>query len=304
MAKTLLFITSNRLGDAVLSTGLLQAALQRFAPDAVTVACGPIPAPLFQGVPKLEEIIILDKKRRGAHWLDLWKRCARRKWDVVIDLRHSLVSYFIPAKQVFRFTRADKNKHKTEQLAAVLKLSPVPPNKIWITEEAKKKALGLMGSGRILALCPTAAWQGKRWPPEKFIEAALRLTAQGERIAVFAAADEAAQAQALIETLKKSREVIDLVGETDVLEAAACLAYCRLCLANDSGLMHLAAAMRVPTLGLFGPSSDVEYRPWGPNAAFVRGAPFKGMQNTRDPQALMQALSVEHVIAAAQKLLA
>jgi ADP-heptose:LPS heptosyltransferase len=64
--------------------------------------------------------------------------------------------------------------------------------------------------------------------------------------------------------------------------------------------MHIAAAMRVPTLGLFGSSNDVEYRPWGPTATFVRGAPFRGKSEPK----LIEALPVDAVVAAAQKLLA
>src|SRR6185369_11732933 len=171
----LLFITSNRLGDAVLSTGLLNAALLRFKPDEVTVACGPLPAKLFTGVPRLKEVFIIDKQKGGGHWFELWKRAKSQKWDVVIDLRNSLVSRFISSKQTFRFAGSDKTRHKAEQLAEVLKLNPAPATKIWITPEARNKAIELMPSGaRILALCPTANWMGKAWPAERYVELAQR----------------------------------------------------------------------------------------------------------------------------------
>jgi heptosyltransferase-3 len=310
MAGKLLFITSNRLGDAVLSTGLLSAALQRFSPSEVRVACGPLPAPIFQGVPNLEKIFVLDKKRGAWRWLDLWKECVGQKWDVIIDLRNSVVSRFLPAKEIYRFTRSDESKHKAAQIAAVLNLPSIPASKIWITEEARKKALQLVPSGGlILALCPTANYGPKQWPAERFIEAARKLTAEGAllagaRIALFAAGNEVQQVQPLLADLQKTHEVIDLTGKTDPLEAAACLAYCRLCIANDSGLMHLAASMRVPTLGLFGPTNDVEYRPWGPAAAFLRGAAWKHHKSMRDPHELMRAIDVDSAVKAAEKLLA
>jgi heptosyltransferase-3 len=309
MAGKLLFITSNRLGDAVLSTGLLSAALQRFSPSEVWVACGPLPEPLFRGVPHLKKIVVLDKKKGGWQWLDLWKECVGVKWDVVIDLRNSLASRFLPAKEIYRFTRSNGTKHKVAQIAAVLNLESIPASKIWITEEARQKALQLMPSGGVtLALCPTANYGPKQWPPERFVEAARRLTAEGAplagaRIALFAAGNEAPQIQPLIADLQKTHEVIDLTGKTDPLEAAACLAYCRLCIANDSGLMHLAASMRVPTLGLFGPTNDVEYRPWGPSAAFLRGAPWQHYQSLKDPHELMRAIDVNSVVKASVDLL-
>ena len=65
--------------------------------------------------------------------------------------------------------------------------------------------------------------------------------------------------------------MIDLVGKIDLLTAYACLKRARLFVGNDSGLMHLSAAAGAPTLGLFGPSDDRLYGPWGPNARALRG---------------------------------
>lgn len=307
-SKQLLFITSNRLGDAVLSTGLLAAALERFSPDAVTIACGPIPAPLFAGVPGLKTIISLDKKRKGSHWLDLWMKTVQTRWDTVIDLRNSAVSYLIPARRVYRFTGSRANEAKAAQLARVLKLETVPYNKIWLTAAAENAARAVLPPGPpVLALCPTANWGPKTWPAERFIAAARALMKEpalaGGRIAVFGAGNERPLAQPVLDDLARDFPVVDLVGKTNPLEAAACLAHARLCLANDSGLMHIAAAMGTPTLGLFGPSNDREYGPHGPRAALVRGMAFEGLENTPDPMALMLAVSVESAVAAACKLL-
>src|SRR3546814_1992136 len=63
---------------------------------------------------------------------------------------------------------------------------------------------------------------------------------------------------------------VNLVERSDLLTAAACLERADFFVGNDSGLMHLAAAAGTPTLGLFGPSPEVRYRPWGPHAGYVR----------------------------------
>lgn len=300
--KKLLFITSNRLGDAVLSTGVLAKALERFMPGEVTIACGPIPAPLFEAVPNLKQIILLDKQERGMHWIRLWQHVAPQVWDVVIDLRNSVVSYIILSKKTFRFTKGDERTHKSMQLAKVMGLTSAPYNKIWLSKAAQQTAQTILHDGEpVLALCPTANWPPKTWPAERFIEVALRLPFQ--RVAVFGAEHEREQAAPIISTLQKSFDVIDLVGNTTPLEAAACLERCRLCIANDSGLMHIAAAMETPTLGLFGPSSDVEYAPHGPHTALVRGARFNGFENTEHPFELMQAISIDAVVKAAKKLI-
>lgn len=300
--KRLLFITSNRLGDAVLSTGLLAQALVRFTPDEVTIACGPIPAPLFRAVPGLKEIILLDKKEKGLQWLRCWLRTVPRRWDVVIDIRHSLVSYLLFAGKTYRFYGGGKNTHKTAQLAAMMGFEKAPWSKIWLTQEIMKKAEQLMPPGApILALCPTANWSAKQWPTERFVAAARALPYT--RIAVFGAAHERGQADPVVKDLKATHAVLDLVGMTDPLEAAACLARAELCLANDSGLMHIAAAMGTRTLGIFGPSNDREYAPHGPRVAFVRGAPFLGLDLTPHPETLMDAVSVESVVNKAHEIL-
>ena len=66
-------------------------------------------------------------------------------------------------------------------------------------------------------------------------------------------------------------QLIDLTGDVDLLTAYACLKRARLFIGNDSGTMHLAAAAGVPTLGLFGPSDERLYGPWGRHAASSRG---------------------------------
>ncbi len=304
--KKLLFITSNRLGDAVLSTGILNAAIERFKPDSISIACGPIPAPLFTGVPSLTEIITLDKKEKGLHWLKLWARVVGQRWDVVVDVRNSLVSYLIFANHRFHFIQRRSDIHKTLQIAEMMGLTKAPAGKIFLTKNVVDEAARLLPTQPILALCPTANWGPKQWPAENFLRAAQQLLSGklvGASVAIFGAENERAQSEELIRELSKQYKVIDLVGKTDPLLAAACLQRCALCIANDSGLMHIAAAIGTPTLGLFGPSFDVEYAPHGPRVGFVRGAAFHGLDKTPDPLALMRAIHVETVVEAAAKLL-
>src|SRR6185312_11928616 len=127
--------------------------------------------------------------------------------------------------------------------------------------------------GPILAVGPAANWRGKEWRAERFAELARRLTAPGgilpgARVAVLAAAHERAQAAPLLAALPPAR-TIDLVGRVDLLDAAALLRRAALFIGNDTGIMHIAAAMGTPTLGLFGPSLPEHYAPWGPHTAVV-----------------------------------
>jgi ADP-heptose:LPS heptosyltransferase len=117
------------------------------------------------------------------------------------------------------------------------------------------------------------------------------------------------QANPLLRAIPRERR-IDLVGRIDLLTAAACLARARLFVGNDSGLMHMAAAMGTPTLGLFGPSKTALYAPWGPHAAFVRTPEsFEELTGASDYDhrttgSLMGGLAVDTVESAARALIA
>ena len=91
----ILFITATRLGDAVLSTGLLNHLLRAYPQAQFTVACGPVAQGVFARMPRLERLIVVDKKRYDLHWLTLWAACAATAWDMTVDLRGSGLSLFL-----------------------------------------------------------------------------------------------------------------------------------------------------------------------------------------------------------------
>ena len=163
----------------------------------------------------------------------------------------------------------------------------------------------------VLAIGPTANWRAKIWPSVCFSELCARMTADDgmlsrARVAVFGRADERPDVLLLIESIPEDRR-IDLVGRADLLEVYACLGRCAFYVGNDSGLMHLAAASGVPTLGLFGPSPEENYAPWGPLCEVVRAdKSFQEIFPTgfdhRASGSLMKNLSVDQVEIAARKL--
>lgn len=310
----ILFITSNRLGDAVLSTGLLARLLDDYPGARVTVVCGPVPAGLFQGVPGLERIIELPKRKHSLHWWDMWRQCVAHFWDVVVDLRNAPLSYALFAKRQIHLGRAGKlDMHRVRALGSLLGLQDNPPSPtLWTRPEHESQAAQWMPDGApILALGPTANWMGKTWPADRFAQLAVRLTGEGgilpgARIAVIAHSSERAMAEPVLKALPADR-VIDLVGDTPLLSVYACLKRAALYVGNDSGLMHMAAASGTPTLGLFGPSRELHYAPWGKKCRAVRGDKnydevFPEDYDWRAVQCLMMDLSVDQAEVAARKL--
>ncbi len=334
----ILFITASRIGDAVLSTGLLDYMAQKYPDAKVTIVCGPLAASLFEGYPLLQEIIPLKKRKYNAHWAGLWRKVVGTHWDIVVDLRNSAVSRGVRAGQRFIFgSHIDKALHKVEQNAAVMKLSEVPPPKLWFTKEQQDKAEEFMFSplassrrrpgssgseeqdpglrrddgmylddGLILAVGPTANWAAKTWPAERFIAVVEALTALDgilpqARVAVFAAAGEEEGAYKVLGSVPSARR-IDMIAKTDPGTAAAALSQCDFYIGNDSGLMHMAAAVGTPTIGLFGPSYPAIYRPWGAMAdyaatpeSFDELIDYEGYEPKTAP-CLMESLTVEVVL--------
>lgn len=276
----ILFVTSSRIGDAVLSSGLIRRLADEIPHARFTIVAGKLTAPLFRDVPTLDRLIEMEKAPFGLHWLGLWRRVRGRRWGLVVDLRGSGLARFLSARRraVRRTLPAGLAPlHKVIEAARVLKLEDDPPSPFLFTSEATEAAAdALIGSGRpILAIAPAANWAGKTWPAERFAVVAAELLGSGGpmptgRLLILGGPEDRFAAEAVRRVIPRAR-LIDLVGRTDILTAYACLKRTRLFIGNDSGLMHLAAAAGAPTLGLFGPSDDRLYAPWGPAARVLRG---------------------------------
>lgn len=304
----ILFITSSRIGDAVLSSGLLNSIEQTYPDAKVTIACGPLAMSLFEGYPLLERIIPMKKEAHNKHWIKLWRQVVGTRWGMVIDLRDSAVSRLVWAEQRFIFGKhIDKGQHKVQQNAAVMRLPDVPAPKLWFSSAQMEKAAGLIpDGGAVLAIGPTANWIGKTWPAERFIEIAEFMTGaggvmDGARVAVFGAPGEEEAARTVLDAIPEGRR-LDLIAKGSPGEAAAALGACDFYIGNDSGLMHCAAAAGVPTLGVFGPSYPHIYAPYGDHAAYV-GTPetfdalidFEGYHPKTLERTLMGSLNVDVV---------
>lgn len=311
----ILFITATRIGDAVLFSGPLDH-LARTYPDArITVACGPLAAPLFYAAPGVAEVIVMAKRKAGGHWIDLWRSVVGRRWDLVVDMRGSLTGWFLRAgaRKTNRRIPGHVHRHRVVEAAAVLGLDPPPAPRLWLDEAARAKAGALLPSDRaVIALSPAAAAPFKEWPETRFAALADALAArggalEGAAVALFGGPGDEGKTAAVAAGINKT-DVIDLAGQLTIAETGACLTHARLFVGNDSGLMHMAAAAPVPTLGLFGPTDEGVYGPWGEHARSVR-ADGTVTEAERDRlkttgESLMGGLEVETVLDAANALIA
>ena len=311
----ILFITASRIGDAVLSSGLIKALADEIPGARFTIVAGPLAAPLFTQTPFLDRVIVMEKRPLGMHWYSLWRRLRGRRWGLIVDLRGSPISSVLMRRRRAVHQAGGPVVHKVVEAARLLKLEGEPPPPALYTSAAiDAQAVVLScGAGPILAIGPATNWVGKTWPAERFSQVARALLGpggplEGGRLMILGGSGDQALGAAVRGAVPKDR-LIELAGKIDLLTAFAVLKHARLYIGGDSGLMHLAAAAGAPTLGLFGPSDERLYAPWGPHTRVVRGPRSFDDIRGRDPHlnhavCHMMDLSVVRVVAAAKALIA
>ncbi len=308
----LLFITSNRIGDAIMSTGLLGHLMETLEDPDITVACGPVAAPLFAGAPGVTNVHVMRKEKYALHWLKLLRATVGTRWDVVVDLRGSATAYVLRTGRRY-VLKSDHTERRVAHIGGVMGLNPPPSPRLWPSEITRARAAALLPSDKpILAVGPTANWPKKMWPQERYAEFVKAMTGSGAKLEgacllLTGGPGEEDQVRALYDAVPADR-LIDQIG-ADLIDTYAQFERVSLFVGNDSGLMHLAAASGAPTLGLFGPTRNDLYAPWGENCVPVRGGRTYD-EITSDPSydfdspdSAMTDLGVEQVVKAASDLL-
>jgi heptosyltransferase-2 len=281
--KRLVILAPNWLGDAVMALPAI-ADLRRSAKDAVIAVAARAPvAPMFRLVPELDEVLTIE--RRG--WFGLGTDLRGGAFDTALLLPNSLhaaLTVFragIPERWGYRtdcrgqlLTRAVQppwGLHQAEyyqQLVHALGFpnGPLEP-RLPVPNTARDAASNLLSSAGwdprtpLVVLAPGAAYGGaKRWPPERFAALASGLAADGVRTAMVGSGGDRRTTD---EVKVREPRAIDLVGQTDLSQLAGVLALARALVTNDSGAMHLAAAIGTPVTAVFGPTDERATRPLG-----------------------------------------
>jgi len=173
--------------------------------------------------------------------------------------------------------------------------------------EARLREAGIEPGG-FVHLHPASRWHFKCWPAEKTAAIIDRLAAAGERIVITAAPD--AEERRLVQDIVAATAApcLDLSGQLSVKELGALAARAKLFIGVDSMPMHLAAAMGVPVVALFGPSGELEWGPWNVAHEIVTTAhPCRPCGNDGcgggKLSECLTTLEVDPVFAAARRLL-
>jgi heptosyltransferase-2 len=280
------------------------AAVREGFPDArIVLLARPLVAEMFRHHPDVDEVMIYERPGRheGALGrLRLAGELRRRRFDGALLLQNAfdaaLIAFLgrIPERAGYptdgrRFlltlpvplTPGILERHEVEYYLCLLDglgiPRPVPVAlKLTVTEEereamaARLASLGIARGAPIVTINPGAAYgSAKRWYPDRFAAVAEALSAEwNARVVVVGSTAEAPLAGEIEAAMRPPP--VNLAGKTTVRELMALLSLSSLLVTNDSGPMHIGAALGVPLVAIFGPTDWRRTSPWSPLAKVVR----------------------------------
>jgi heptosyltransferase-2 len=278
----------NWLGDVVLALPAVRDVRRAFPAARLSVLARPSVAALFEAVPEVDEVVTANGARAEI-------AAQRSRFDLVLLLTNSIGTAMAAAAArvperwgygtqgrgmlltrsapVPASVRGRSQVHYYRSMLAALGLptsdaleTSLTPPSAWI--DAGRVFLG---PGRFFGVAPGAAkGTAKRWPPERFAAAADRIASElgAQAVLLGSAADESA---ALAVAKAMTSPAKNLAGRTDLRAFVGLVASLDGLIANDSGAMHLGAAVGIPTVGIFGPTNSDETHPVGRRAGYLRG---------------------------------
>lgn len=278
--KNILIISSNRLGDSILSSGLHEF-FSRYHNTKVTLVCGKLPSELFKYCMNIDYLIVLKKKKFSLHWFFLWTKLIFIRWEYIVDLRGTGISFFLLSKNKYIYRKKNncKNKHKVSEITTDVTGQIIHPSiKLLSNQSFKnnylKKIIKLGQSYKLVMVAPTANWIGKIWPSDRYLELVNNLIKEPtfkKALFIFVGPKSEKHLVKKIFEVKKPY-IIDLFGKSSLIEIFNIMKHCSLFIGNDSGLMHMAALAKIKTFGLFGPSNKLKYKPWGSENVCITGS--------------------------------
>jgi heptosyltransferase-2 len=305
----LLIRATNWVGDAIMALPALQAVRKRFPQAQIAILALPYVADIYRGQGVADELIGYDRGEhagiRGkeklaaelkakkfdtalllqnafdAAWI-AWRAGIRERIGYDRDARGLLLTNAIPvprageipAHERFYYLELVKRAGWIEALPDVSEISLTVTGEQALRAEAKLQSLGAQcGAVRIAVGAGAAYGSAKCWPPARFAIAINRLMKERKaEIILFGTAAEAAVSAAIQAGLDEG--ALDLTGKTEIAELPALLSRCAAFLGNDSGAMHVAAAVGLPVVAVFGPTDPPGTAPVTPRSTIVQEKPY------------------------------
>jgi heptosyltransferase-2 len=303
--QRILVRSTNWVGDAVMSIPALEALRARFPRAEIVLLSKPWVSELFFRHPAVNRQIIYKPKseHRGATgFMKLVGEIRAEQFDTAVLFQNAFQAAWMAslARIPLRIGYNRDNRgfllhdaiepplpaaygHQANYYLQLLfragmiaKPAPVQEIRIRLTDEEKTwalrklDALGLGGQRFLIGLAPGAAFgPAKRWLPERFAGLADRLIgALSADVLIFGSAAERPLAEEIAGSMKHTPTIV--AGETSLRQLLSLMAGCRLIVANDSGPMHLAAAMGIPLVAIFGSTDERATGPLGRRIRIIK----------------------------------
>jgi heptosyltransferase I len=289
----ILILKPSSLGDVVQALPVLRLLKLHWPDSAIHWWLDSSLAPLLEDDPDLAGVVRFERRRWAlpSHWRELWRTVRwmrEQSFDLVIDLQclarsgafawlangRLLVGLDEPREGARGYydvivPRGSFHTHAVDWYLAVLKALAVPAHWdfTWLPERpsvaAKVKAGWQTDSARWMVLQPGARWPNKRWPVEHYIAVVRQLAAaypDFKFVLLGSAADHEA-GSAIART--NPERCLDLTGRTSLPEMVEWIRLSELMISNDTGPMHVAAALGKPLVAIFGPTEPRRTGPYG-----------------------------------------
>jgi predicted lipopolysaccharide heptosyltransferase III len=337
--ERVLVVRLRSIGDTVLTTPSL-FALKRFLPHAsVDILLEDWVAPVLDGFPHVDNVITLERKSNSAR-ARIARQLRSNRYDVVYNLHGGTTATLLTratgakhrvGNETYQYARLhnhlapssaslwgrDKTHSVEQQLALVgwtgVPVSDRPATQLAVTEAAAAKVAARLqmddpGNAQLAVVHPAAAFATKQWATEKFARVVEHLAAQGLRVVLITAANEA---QLIDQIERQTAAPVEAFTDLALPEITALLARAHLFVGNDSGIAHMAAAVQTPSVVIFGSSNTAHWRPWvsaGVAAEVVleemECQPCHGYfcEKFEEPECIKR-VPVERVIAATERVL-
>ncbi len=263
------------LGDAIMATPAIQNIIKTYPEAKITLLGSFVSTEAYSGYPNIEKVITDESKKSGNRYINLIKLAkSLGEFDLALSFRRSFSSrfllFFIKSKNKFGYKRFTKKEihlaiRYNDFVNKVLNLKNEAGDlKLYFTPfKYDKPTLGIN---------PGATYgSAKRWYPQEFAKVATHL-ANSYDIVIFGGANEVEMAKDIEDILIKNgvKNYQNLAGKTTIKELIEKIAGLALFITNDSGPMHIAAAYKIKTVAIFGPTKQSETNQWrNENGAIV-----------------------------------
>jgi len=287
----MLIIKPSSLGDVIHALPFLNAVKEHFPDSEIDWVISKNLRGILEGHPMIHKLITLNKdewksirniSRTAAEISALNRRLKSKHYDVVVDLqgllRSGLIAFSTPTTLKVGFKDAREGSsffydkkipvngtlHAVDKCLEAARAIGVAVKKVtfpvYSGRDARERVGELLGEIKnYIVLIPSARWVTKRWPAENFASLISKISMP----CVIAGSKADKKITQKIRDLSSGNTVIDLCGRTDLKELTALIEGARAVVTNDSGPMHIAAALDKPTIAIFGPTDPVKTGPYG-----------------------------------------